>query len=80
MDKQLDLNEIRQEIDTIDASIVELFENRLAVCKDVAQFKINNGKNVLDKEREIQKIQKVKSQAKNKFNEQGIEELFSLIS
>ncbi len=79
MDKQLDLNEIRQEIDTIDASIVELFENRLAVCKDVAQFKINNGKNVLDKEREIQKIQKVKSQAKNKFNEQGIEELFTQI-
>ena len=79
MDKQLDLNEIRQEIDHIDSSIVELFEDRLAVCKNVAQFKIDNGKNVLDKERELQKIQNVKSQAKNKFNEQGIEELFTQI-
>lgn len=79
MDKQLDLNEIRQEIDRLDSSIVELFEERLAVCKNVAQFKIDNEKNVLDKERELQKIQKVKALAKNDFNEQGIEELFTQI-
>lgn len=75
----LDLNEIRQRIDEIDTNIVELFEDRLTVCKEVAQFKIDNNKNVLDKERELQKIQKVKSQAKNPFNEQAIEELFTQI-
>ena len=75
----LDLNEIRQRIDEIDSNIVELFEDRLTVCKEVAQFKIDNNKNVLDKERELQKIQKVKSQAKNPFNEQAIEELFTQI-
>lgn len=79
MSKQLDLEMIRKEIDKIDSSIVELFEGRLAVSKDVAQFKIESGKSILDKQREIQKIQKVKSLAKNSFNEQGIEELFTQI-
>lgn len=75
----LDLKDIREEIDKIDSSIVEEFENRMAVCKQVANYKISNGKNVLDREREIQKIQKVKEQAKSWFNQQAIEELFTQI-
>ena len=53
----LDLNEIRQEIDSVDASIVELFEKRMNLCKNVALYKIENGRNVLDKQREIEKIE-----------------------
>lgn len=75
----LDLNEIRQEIDSVDASIVELFEKRMELCKNVALFKIQNNKNVLDKQREIEKIKKVVELAKNDFNKHGTEELFTQI-
>ncbi|MBQ3583839.1 MAG: chorismate mutase, partial [Lachnospiraceae bacterium] len=40
----LDLNEIRKQIDEVDASIVDLFEKRMDLCKNVAQYKIDNGK------------------------------------
>lgn len=76
---QLDLNEIRQRIDEIDSSIVEQFQERMAVCKEVAQYKIDNNKNVLDKEREVQKIEKVKAQAQEGFNQRAVEELFTQI-
>lgn len=75
----LDLNEIRQEIDKVDASLVELFEKRMELCQNVALFKIQNHKNVLDKQREIEKIQKVVELAENDFNRHGIEELFTQI-
>lgn len=75
----LDLNEIRQEIDKVDASIVELFEKRMSLCKDVALFKIENDKNVLDKQRETEKIKKVVNLAENEFNKHGTEELFTQI-
>ena len=75
----LDLNEIRQEIDKIDASIVEMFEKRMDLCKNVALFKIQNNKNVLDKQREVEKIKKVMDLAENDFNRHGIEELFTQI-
>ena len=45
----LDLNEIRGKIDTIDEKMVALFEERMAVCREVAQYKINTGKPVLDR-------------------------------
>lgn len=76
---QLNLTEIRQRIDEIDTEIVNLFEDRLAVCREVAEYKIENHKNVLDREREQQKIQLVKSHARNAFNEKGIEELYTQI-
>ncbi|MBQ3666264.1 MAG: prephenate dehydratase [Lachnospiraceae bacterium] len=77
--KTLDLGEIRNKIDEVDAAIVEEFEKRMRLCKEVAQFKIDNGKNVLDKERELQKIEKVASLAKNDFNRQSVKELFTQI-
>ena len=52
----LDLNEIRQQIDEIDSSIVDMFERRMELCKNVALYKIENGKKVLDKQRENEKI------------------------
>ena len=77
--KTLDLGEIRNKIDEVDAAIVEEFEKRMRLCKEVAQFKIDNGKNVLDKERELQKIEKVASLAKNDFNRQSVKEVFTQI-
>lgn len=75
----LDLQSIRDDIDDIDKKIVELFEERMKLCSDVAEYKIENGKKVLDRDREIDKINKVKGLAHNSFNRHGVGELFSQI-
>lgn len=75
----MDLLEIRNEIDEIDAQIVKLYEERMEACKKVAEYKIENGKKVFDKVREAEKIKKVKSLTSNDFNSHGVEELFEQI-
>ncbi len=75
----MDLLELRDKIDGIDANIVNLYEERMDICKQVAEYKIANGKRVLDKQREMEKIAKVKSLTHNEFNCHGVEELFEQI-
>ena len=53
----IDLQECRNEIDKIDSDIIRLFEQRMKVCEDVAEYKIRTGKKVLDPERERQKLE-----------------------
>lgn len=74
-----ELSVIRENLDRIDKEIVHLYQERMELCKDVAEYKIANGKMVLDKEREQQKINTVKNMANNSFNEKGIQELFEQI-
>lgn len=74
-----DLSQLRGELDVIDKEIVELYEKRMEISSQVADYKISTGKKVLDKEREIQKLNAVKALAHNDFNKVGIEELFSHI-
>lgn len=73
----MDLTEIRQQLDGIDKKIIQLFEERMRICHDVASFKIETGASVLDQEREHQKIQAVRAMAHGEFNQQAAEELFS---
>ena len=75
----MDLTELRQRIDAIDAQMVELFEQRMDICRQVAEYKIAAGKNVLDKSREAQKLEKVRSLASNEFNGFCVVELFEQI-
>ena len=71
-----DLTDLRQQIDEIDARIVELYEKRMEISGQVAQYKIETGKKVFDKAREEEKIRTVKALTHNDFNRHGIEELF----
>ena len=75
----MDLSELRVQIDAIDKNIVELYEKRMDICRQVAEYKIENGKKVFDKVREEEKIAKVKSLTHNAFNSVGIQELFEQI-
>lgn len=77
--KAVDLQEIRGQLDAIDSQLVSLFETRMKLCKDVAEYKLETGKPVYDGEREKQKIVSVMELAGNDFNRQGVEELFSQI-
>lgn len=71
-----DLSELRKEIDEIDEEIVSLFERRMAVSEEVAEYKIENAKPVFDKEREKKKLRKVTSLTSSDFNRVGVTELF----
>lgn len=73
----MDLSEIRDQLDVIDAQMIALFEQRMQLCGDVAKFKMQTGKAVFDKEREAQKIRTARSLAHGDFNQQAAEELFT---
>ena len=75
----MDLLDLRNKLDKIDAQIVELYEDRMELCKQVAEYKISNGKKVFDKQREAEKLATVKSLTHNDFNAHGIQELFEQI-
>lgn len=72
----MDLTELREQIDEIDAQIVSLYEQRMEVCRNVAEYKLGTGRKVFDSKREAEKIEKVKAMTHNEFNSQGVEELF----
>ena len=74
-----DLLELRGQLDEIDQQIVALYEKRMDVCKKVAEYKISTGKKVFDRQREQEKLAKVKSLTHNEFNGLGVEELFEQI-
>lgn len=74
-----DLADLRRDIDKIDEQIVRLFEQRMAVSEEVAEYKVAVGKKILDKEREKLKIQAVQAMTHNEFNSHGVEELYNQI-
>lgn len=74
-----DLLELRDEIDVIDQKMVELYQQRMAIAQEVAAYKIENGKKVFDREREISKLNKLTAQGDTEFNRHGIRELFEQI-
>jgi len=74
-----ELKKFRDAIDEIDQSIVELFERRMAISEQVADYKISTGKKVFDREREVAKINAVMDMTHNDFNRHGVEELFQQI-
>lgn len=51
-----ELQELRQELDQLDREIVALFEKRMAIARQVAQYKLAHGLPVLDQSREAQVI------------------------
>ncbi len=75
----MDLMQLREQIDEIDSSIVELYERRMDISSQVADYKIETGKKVFDREREVEKLRKVKELTHNEFNAHGIQELFEQI-
>ena len=74
-----DLLELRKDIDRIDHEIVRLYEERMGISKQVAEYKIANGKPVFDKQREVEKLADLSSLGSSEFNSNGIRELFDQI-
>lgn len=74
---RLDLQEIRGKLDQVDAKLAELFEERMKLCADVAEFKLGSGKAVYDPAREKEKLSAIRSLAKSPFTEIALGELFT---
>lgn len=79
MREKMDLTQLREKLDIIDEQIVELYENRMDICSQVADYKIETGKKVFDKIREEEKLRRVKALTHNEFNALGVQELFEQI-
>lgn len=75
----LDLQEIRNEIDCVDRELVKLFEKRMELTTNVAKYKIETGKKVLDPEREQQKLAAIEQLVSNEMNKRSINEIFTQI-
>lgn len=74
-----DLVQCRKEIDEIDRKITALFEERMEVAAEVAEYKRTIGKKVFDKEREEQKLAAIEGMASNVYFARGLRELFTQI-
>lgn len=74
-----DLNEIRVDIDAIDSQIVALYEQRMELTKQVAEYKIANNKPVLDAAREAVKLERIAELVKDPEYKDGAVALFEAI-
>lgn len=74
-----DLLDIREEIDEVDAELVALYEKRMKLAEQVAEYKISTGKPVFDKEREKAKLDKVSGLVEEPSLKGGVKELFEQI-
>ncbi len=75
----MDLLKLRGQIDEIDAQIVALYEKRMDISRQVAEYKISTGKKVFDRAREEEKLRKVKALAHDELSGHAITELFEQI-
>ena len=61
-----ELENLRERIDTIDKELIALFEERMNVVNDIAEYKIKNNLPILNQNREDIVISKVKAIVKDK--------------
>lgn len=65
-----------ERLDEIDAQMTALYEERMHVCEQVADYKIKNGLKIFDKTKEKAKLKSVVEKGSTEFNRKGIKELY----
>lgn len=70
------LGELREQLDLVDDQIVKLYEERMRICREVGEYKINSGTKVFDRQREKEKLADVAGKTATEFNKKGIQELY----
>ena len=74
-----DLKELRVEIDEIDKAMQSLFERRMSVASEIADYKKANNLPILDSSREKEKINAMRASASDEFMADGIARLFETL-
>ncbi len=72
----MDLHELRMDLDRIDTDIVSLYEKRLKICEQIAEYKISVGKPILDLAREQEKTREVRALCNNSRYAEKVESLY----
>ena len=75
----IDLQESRIKIDEVDRKIVELFEDRMQMAMDIADYKRSVGKPIYDAAREEEKLATLSALTINEFNKKAVADLFKQI-
>lgn len=70
------LDKLREEIDKIDEKILKLYEERMAVCEKIGEYKKANGIPAYDEDREAEKLDKVFAAVTNKKYADGAAQIF----
>ena len=70
------LQELREQLDEIDAQIVDLYQKRMDVCGKVGEFKVATCRKVFDKQREKEKLAAVTANVEDPFYKKGLTELY----
>lgn len=65
----MEISELRQQIDSVDKELVELFKKRMNIAADVAEYKRMNNMKVLDASRERALLAKVSELSGEEFEE-----------
>lgn len=74
----MELKDLRSEINNIDDEILKLFEKRMRIAEDVAAYKIENGLEVFQSDREKEIIKKVREKSAPGL-QNGAEVMFNTI-
>ncbi|MDR1800630.1 MAG: prephenate dehydratase [Lachnospiraceae bacterium] len=70
------LPELRTQLDKIDAAIVSLYRDRMALCEEVGEWKKERGNAVFDPVRENEKLDCVEALLPDAFLKKGIREIY----
>lgn len=74
----MNLNEIRIEIDKLDKEILDLFQKRMNLCRQVAAYKMENNMPIFQEAREIEILDKMENLAEDDMKS-GSRALFAVI-
>ena len=75
----MDLNEIRQQIDSVDNEIVALLEERMKLVTRVSAYKQRTGKAIYDPEREQALLDKVGASVLNPEYKEAIVQVLRIL-
>ena len=75
----VDLQESRKKIDEVDRKLLELFEYRMQLASEVADYKRSTGMPVFDPVREEEKLKGLKALTKDEDNQVAVVDLFTQI-
>ena len=75
----VDLQESRRKIDEVDQKLLELFEYRMELSSEIADYKRSTGKPIYDPSREEEKLDSLKALTKNELHETAVTDLFTQI-
>ena len=77
--QMIDLQESRKKIDEVDRKLLELFEYRMQLATEVADYKRSTGMPVFDPVREEAKLKELRALTKDEENQVAVVDLFTQI-